>query len=362
MQAGARAPHSTSDHLGSTTLVTCYRRPAAEGCPDGAVARYFRYDAYGMTRAFDAAGSAVSDGDQLLVDRLYTGQRWEWRLGVYDYEARFYEPRVARFLAHDPAREYMNPYAYVGWRPTVLIDPTGMQPLAPNIGSPGCGTCDYGPWMEGRSPTLFPSQEPAPTVGEVSGEGAPTGSTQDAPGGDSATPLPGQLADTADEGLTSQGVVEPSALDPAELVISIILLGGVGAPAKEVGKGAARGLLGRLAAMLGRGSAARGATAAARQLGRAGEAAVRAAHDIGPSQAIKIGGRTRFPDGLTSTTLSEVKNVQSLSYTSQLRDYAAFARQEGLTFNLYVRPGAQLSQPLLDARAGRVNILEIPFR
>jgi nucleotide-binding universal stress UspA family protein len=111
------------------------------------------------------------------------------------------------------------------------------------------------------------------------------------------------------------------------------------------------------------GEGARTRVEAAQQLGRTGEAAVRALHDIGPSQSIKIGDRTRFPDGLTPTTLSEVKNVQSLSYTSQLRDYAAFARQEGLTFNLYVRPGAHLSRPLLDARAaGHVNILEIPFK
>lgn len=90
---------------------------------------------------------------------------------------------------------------------------------------------------------------------------------------------------------------------------------------------------------------------------------MRAAYDIGPREAIKIGGRTRIPDGINwdAKTLAEVKNVQSLSYTSQLRDYAAYARQEGLTFNLYVRPGAKLSQPLLDARAAKhVNILEIP--
>jgi len=57
-----------------------------------------------------------------------------------------------------------------------------------------------------------------------------------------------------------------------------------------------------------------------------------------------------------------VKNVGSLSYTQQLRDYAQFAGETGLRFDLYVRPGARLSGPLLDAQAaGAVNILEIPF-
>jgi nucleotide-binding universal stress UspA family protein len=109
------------------------------------------------------------------------------------------------------------------------------------------------------------------------------------------------------------------------------------------------------------GEGARTRVEAAQQLGRTGEAAVRALHDIGPSQSIKIGDRTRFPDGLTPTTLSEVKNVQSLSYTSQLRDYAAFARQEGLAFDLYVRQGAHLSGPLQEAiRSGAINLRFIP--
>ena len=73
--------------------------------------------------------------------------------------------------------------------------------------------------------------------------------------------------------------------------------------------------------------------------------------------------RQRIPDGLTSAVLSEVKNVQSLSYTQQLRDFSAYASDKGLRFDLYVRPGACLSRPLLNARAsGQVNILEIPFR
>jgi hypothetical protein len=41
-----------------------------------------------------------------------------------------------------------------------------------------------------------------------------------------------------------------------------------------------------------------------------------------------------------------VKNVSSLSYSSQLRDFAAYAQQEGLAFNLYVRGSTTLSGPL----------------
>jgi len=56
-----------------------------------------------------------------------------------------------------------------------------------------------------------------------------------------------------------------------------------------------------------------------------------------------------------------VKNVGSLSYTQQLRDYAQFAGENGLRFDLYVRPGAELSGPLKQAVAnGEINLLDIP--
>ena len=42
-----------------------------------------------------------------------------------------------------------------------------------------------------------------------------------------------------------------------------------------------------------------------------------------------------------------MKNVESLSLTRQLRDFADYAVQEKLNFNLYVQDGAHLSEPLL---------------
>ena len=69
-----------------------------------------------------------------------------------------------------------------------------------------------------------------------------------------------------------------------------------------------------------------------------------------------------MPDGLTRAALSEVKKRgQSELYAATSR-LAQYASQNGLRFDLYIRPGAELSQPLLDARAaGLNNILEIPF-
>lgn len=59
--------------------------------------------------------------------------------------------------------------------------------------------------------------------------------------------------------------------------------------------------------------------------------------------------------------LSEVKNVSSLSFTRQLRDFADFAQQTGRQFDLYVRRSTRLSGPLKDAvQEGRINLLFIP--
>ena len=56
------------------------------------------------------------------------------------------------------------------------------------------------------------------------------------------------------------------------------------------------------------------------------------------------GAKYRIPDGLTSTTLSEVKNYSgTLSYTAQLRDFVSYSQAHGLQMNLYTN--AKLSGP-----------------
>lgn len=73
--------------------------------------------------------------------------------------------------------------------------------------------------------------------------------------------------------------------------------------------------------------------------------------------------RYRIPDTLdeTANVLGEVKNVGTLSYTNQLRDFAAYARQQGSTFELWVRPTTQLSGPLQEAvRDGRITLRFLP--
>ena len=98
-------------------------------------------------------------------------------------------------------------------------------------------------------------------------------------------------------------------------------------------------------------------------MGQAGETAVRRVADIGPKVPIIVAGRARIPDGLNLGTrvLSEVKNVRSLSYTGQLRDFAAHASANGLRFDRLVRPTTQLSGRLAqEVASGAINLRYIP--
>jgi RHS repeat-associated protein len=58
----------------------------------------------------------------------YTGQQLIGGLDIYYYKARFYDPKLGRFLQTDPigTQDDMNLYAYVGGNPMNRTDPTGL--------------------------------------------------------------------------------------------------------------------------------------------------------------------------------------------------------------------------------------------
>src|SRR5258707_280650 len=79
------------DHLGSASVVT-----DASGVTVGET----RYYPYGETRL--TTGS-------IYTDKLFTGQR-DTGLGIYDYGARFFSPKLGRFLSADTmGQRYENP-------------------------------------------------------------------------------------------------------------------------------------------------------------------------------------------------------------------------------------------------------------
>jgi RHS repeat-associated protein len=101
------------DHLGSTSIVT-----DANG--DAVFER--SYDPWGNIRV--ASGTAD-------MDRLYTGQRFDATTGLYYYNARYYDPTIARFISPDTIvagagdPQAWNRYAYVLGNPLRYTDPSG---------------------------------------------------------------------------------------------------------------------------------------------------------------------------------------------------------------------------------------------
>ncbi len=88
----------------------------------GNVVGEMRYYAFGETR--------LSTGN-MFTDRLYTGQRQIAELGIYHYNARFYSPKLGRFLSADSIMSGManpqnlNRFSYVANNPLRYTDPTG---------------------------------------------------------------------------------------------------------------------------------------------------------------------------------------------------------------------------------------------
>jgi RHS repeat-associated protein len=103
-----------SDHLGSTHVT--YR--ASDGFTES-----IRYYPYGGTRS-----------GEVPTDRLFTGQRFDDTIGLYDYGARFYDPALGRFISADTVvpnpgnPQAFNRYAYVYNNPLRYIDPNGHFP------------------------------------------------------------------------------------------------------------------------------------------------------------------------------------------------------------------------------------------
>jgi RHS repeat-associated protein len=401
-----------TNSLGSVTAVTDSA---------GEVKERYKYDSYGKATFVKPDFSASGSTSYLVVANniLFSGAYYDGESGNYYMWHREYDPYLGRFLQRDPLGEgeSLNLYAYVHNNPINATDPTGLAQergqtwfnLVTGGGGAGsrniycmAGLCGGGSasspwpigWTSSGAPIYAPSNQSsyfgsfahlhdltaarADVLHARAELGLPAGDPDRGMNGDGTQPSDGSnsgsrtgmdiwdsvskrwstVTETADmfskdmnraADILTQPLTDwlnrhclmcpapPSLFRPPAMKLGIIFLpfGGV----------------------------AKGSMSLARELGAAGEAAVREAVEIGPATRVVVNGATRVPDGLTSTALSEVKNVGALSFTQQLRDYAQIAGEMEVRFDLYVRPGAALSGPLLEAEAaGIVNILPIPFK
>ncbi|MBK8726817.1 MAG: immunoglobulin domain-containing protein [Holophagaceae bacterium] len=288
--------------------------------------------------------SLLAQADQARVAKGYTNHEQTDPSGLIYMQARFYGPMYHRFLSPDPARDQhfeltqsWNIYSYVMNNPVMRIDPTGM------FGEPGDGGAQsVGQFLDQAGQSAYEKGNYTSWIGLGFLNAANKVLT---PGGDSLS----QVNARAQNGEIVSG---------KELAIT-----GASATAQVLLTAAPGVMKGRALTVAMKTEAAASGGAQAVRAGQAGEAAVQAAYDIGKKEIIDVAGRARIPDGINRAagTLSEVKNVKSLSFTSQLRDFAAYAKLNRLRFDLYVKQGAELSKPLQQAvKDGLVNLREIP--
>ena len=290
-------------------------------------------DSTTQTQRFDAWGNKIAGTIPQSAQFGYTGREPD-ETGLIYYRARYYDPAIARFTQRDPSgmKGGLNRYAYVNNSPVMLTDPWGLKaasPLSMMLADAGKNyfsntLTDIGNAITSGYQSFAASPITQSVLSYVPGASLMNDATANFKAGNYGSAV----------------LLGVGALGDAALAVGT---GGESTAAK---------------------SALTGVAKSAGQLGREGEAAVRSAYDIGEKARIEIKpGQFRIPDGLNTDlkVLSEVKNVQSLSFTKQLRDYSDFARQNGLSFDLYTRPNTQLSGPLKDAiESGFINHLYIP--
>jgi RHS repeat-associated protein len=109
--SGGTASYYLADHLGSIVQVT-----------DGstAVTLTRQYDMYGTQLLGATAGGYA-----------FTGREWDPETALYYYRARYYDPRLGRFVSEDPIglRGAINRYSYVNNAPLNWTDPDGTCPV-----------------------------------------------------------------------------------------------------------------------------------------------------------------------------------------------------------------------------------------
>ncbi|MFT3768115.1 MAG: RHS repeat-associated core domain-containing protein [Minicystis sp.] len=126
------------DHLGSPEAIT----DAA-----GAVKARLRFDPLGERADVEnpvLPAGAIASGEVRLG---FTGHEMEDDLGLINMKGRVYDPKIGHFLSRDPMvqspfdpRSY-NRYAYAGYNPLSITDPTGFAGEQPylEICYPSCG-------------------------------------------------------------------------------------------------------------------------------------------------------------------------------------------------------------------------------
>ncbi len=119
MVRGTTTSYYNADGLGSIIALTD---------STGAIVERYRYDVFGQVQITDAAGNLRSSsafGNRFL----FTGRELDAETALYYYRARYYNPKLGRFLQRDPVgySAGINLYSYVDNNPINWLDPRGLD-------------------------------------------------------------------------------------------------------------------------------------------------------------------------------------------------------------------------------------------
>ena len=98
-----------TDHLGSAVLMTNNKGFEVWSCD------------------YTAFGNVISNSGSIDAAPMFTGKDYDEDIGLYYYNARWYDPETGRFVTEDPAKDGLNWYIYAGNNPVKYTDPTGMR-------------------------------------------------------------------------------------------------------------------------------------------------------------------------------------------------------------------------------------------
>ncbi|WP_319561737.1 RHS repeat-associated core domain-containing protein [Marispirochaeta sp.] len=88
---------------------------------------------------YSAFGEVLATTGSLDQEPVYTGKGYDDEVGLYYYNARWYDPELGRFISEDPIKDGVNWYVYVSNNPLKFVDPTGLHDTDDPVENPFTG-------------------------------------------------------------------------------------------------------------------------------------------------------------------------------------------------------------------------------
>lgn len=96
--------------------------------PKGKLKESIDYDVYGTPTFYDASGN-LTQNSVINNNILFTGREYDTEANIYFYRARSMNPKLGRFMQHDPVlyMDGMNDFSYVLNNPLIHVDFDGYK-------------------------------------------------------------------------------------------------------------------------------------------------------------------------------------------------------------------------------------------